>query len=62
MKTKILLTSVGSIGLATTIGIATAVLGHDPETIARATTVASIFGVASVGLFFVGLAFPKSIQ
>lgn len=59
MKTQILLTSGALVLLATTVGLATAVFGHDPNTIARATTVASIFGLGSVGLFFVGLAFPR---
>lgn len=60
MKTKILLTSAGFIGLATTLGVGTALLGSDPVTITRLTTVSSIFGLASIGLFFVGLAFPKN--
>lgn len=60
MKNKILLTSAGLIGLATSTGIGTALLASNPVTITRLTTVASILGVGSIGLFFVGLAFPKN--
>ena len=59
MKTQILLTSGGLVLAATTTGLCTALFASDPSIIARATTVASIFGLGSIGLFFVGLAFPK---
>lgn len=60
MKNKILLASVGFIGLATGVGITAAMFCSAPQTIARATTVASIFIAGSVGLFFVGLVYPKN--
>lgn len=59
MKQNILLTSGGLVLAATLVGLSTALFASDPSYIARATTVASIFGLGSIGLFFVGLAFPK---
>jgi hypothetical protein len=59
VKSSILLTSGGLVLAATTLGIGTALFGHNPETMVRLTTVASILGTGSIGLFFVGLAFPK---
>lgn len=59
-KTKILLTSGALVLAATTLGIATALFGTNHEQILRLTTVASILGTGSIGLFFVGLAFPKA--
>jgi hypothetical protein len=60
MKTKILTGSALLVLLATGTGVLTAVYGHNPETITRASSVAGILGLASVGLFFVGLAFPTT--
>ena len=62
MKNKILLASVAFIGLATTTGVSGALLVTDPVAIARVTTVSTIFLLGSVGLFFVGLVFPKETQ
>lgn len=59
MKQNILLTAGAFVLAATLTGLGTALFAHDPQFIARATTVASIFGLGSMGLFFVGLAFPK---
>jgi hypothetical protein len=59
MKKNILLGSVACITLATTVGVATALLAVDPTFIARLTTASSIFGLGSIGLFVVGLACPK---
>lgn len=58
-KTTILLTSAALVGIATTTGLGTALFATDPQVIGRATMVAGIFGLGSIGLFFVGLAFPK---
>lgn len=60
VKSSILLTSGALVLSATGLGIATALFGHNPETMVRLTTVASILGTGSIGLFFVGLAFPKT--
>lgn len=60
MKNKILLTSVAFIAIATTISTATIIFGHDVDTSARAVGVAWTFGLGSIGLFFVGLAFPSN--
>lgn len=59
MKKKILISAASLVAAATLLGIATALFGKDPELIVRLTTVASILGTGSVGLFFIGLAFPK---
>lgn len=60
MKKNILLGSVLSIVLATTTAIVTALTVSAPEVGVRLMTVASILGLASVGLFFVGLATPTN--
>jgi len=60
-KSYVLLTSAALVLGATTLGIGTALFGHNPESIVRLTTVASILGTGSIGLFFVGLAFPKPV-
>lgn len=60
MKTKILNASGIMVGLATFTGVSVAFFGTDPEIITRATTAASFFGLGSMGLFFVGLAYPKT--
>lgn len=59
VKSSILLMSAALVLSATGLGIATALFGHDPQTMIRLTTVASILGTGSIGLFFVGLAFPR---
>lgn len=69
MKTKILLTSAGSAGIATVLGI-TAVLfqgGSTPEAVLSsivATTklyqIASMFGLLGIATFFVGMVYPAS--
>lgn len=59
MKNNILLTSAGLVLAATTVGLCTAIFASDPQIITRATTVATIFGTGSIGLFFVGLVFPS---
>ena len=60
-KTSILLSSAALVLGATTLGIGVALFGTNPETMVRLTTVASILGTGSIGLFFVGLAFPKPV-
>lgn len=60
MKSKLLLTAAGSVGAATITGISTALLVTDPVLAARLTSVAGVFVLASIGLFFIGLAFPKT--
>lgn len=62
IKTSILLASATLVAAATTTGVATALYGTDPQTIIRLTTVASILGVGSIGLFFVGLVFPATAK
>jgi hypothetical protein len=62
-KKNILRFSLGAFCVATLIGISVA-LFVDPTvgsaaTSARATAIASIFGVLGISSFFVGLAFPK---
>lgn len=59
MKTKILLGAGALVLSATTLGVSTALFVKSPELLVRFTTVASILGTGSIGLFFVGLAFPK---
>ncbi len=59
MKNKILTMAAVLVGLATILGIGTAGFAHSPETITRLTSVCAILGTGSIGLFFVGLAFPK---
>jgi ABC-type glucose/galactose transport system permease subunit len=59
VKKKILMGSVVCIGIATVVGVGTALLAVDPIFITRMSTVGSLFGLGSVGLFFVGLATPK---
>lgn len=59
-KTGILISSALLVVAATTLGVTTALLGHDPEQVVRLTTVATILGTGSIGLFFVGLAYPKT--
>ena len=59
VKNSILLGSGALVVVATALGIGTTLLGHNPETVVRLLTVASILGTGSIGLFFVGLAFPK---
>lgn len=58
-KTNILLTSGALVIAATTLGVLTAMFGNDAHTIVRLTTISGILGTGSIGLFFVGLAFPK---
>ena len=60
MKKNVLLGSVLSIVLATTTAVVTALTVTAPEIGVRLMTVASILGLASVGLFFVGLATPSN--
>jgi len=60
MKKNVLLGSIVSIFLATTTAVLTALTVSTPEIGVRLMTVASILGLASVGLFFVGLATPSS--
>lgn len=59
VKTTILLTSGGLVLGATTTALGAALFASDPSIIARTTMVATILGLGSIGLFFVGLAFPK---
>ena len=60
MKNSILNAAGVMVGLATLTGVGTALLASDPELITRFTTAATFFGLGSMGLFFVGLAYPKS--
>lgn len=59
LKQKILLTSAGSVVIATLSSIVTSLLVSDPETVVRLTGVNTTLIVASMGLFFVGLVYPK---
>jgi heme/copper-type cytochrome/quinol oxidase subunit 3 len=59
MKKKILLASAALTVIATTLGITTALAVHDHELGLRLATVGWILVTGSVGLFFVGLAYPK---
>lgn len=59
MKNAILLMSGTLVLAATTTGLTTTLLASDPGTIARMSAVAGILGLGSIGLFFVGLAFPQ---
>lgn len=59
MKNKILLSSASLVVLAAILGIGNALYGTDPETIVRLSTVTGILVGGSMGLFFVGLAYPK---
>lgn len=59
MKNKILIGSASLVVGASMLGILTALLASDPVIITRLSTVSGILGLGSVGLFFVGLVFPK---
>jgi hypothetical protein len=58
-KTGILTTAAILVLSATTLGTAVALLGKDTESLFRLYAVASVLGTGSIGLFFVGLAFPR---
>lgn len=60
MKSNVLLGSVVFIAIATVVGVLTALFAYNPLVITRLTTVASIFGLGSIGLFFVGTVFPST--
>ena len=59
MKKKILLVSAGLVSSATVLGVITTLFSHNPESAMRFATIAYILITGSVGLFFVGLAYPK---
>lgn len=61
MKNKILLTSAGFVITATVSSVLTALLFTDPAFAIRMTGVNTTLIVGSIGLFFVGLAFPKEV-
>ena len=62
-KKNILRASLGAFCIATLLGIfvALSINGNEDsaKTSARATAVASLFGVLGISSFFVGLAYPK---
>lgn len=59
MKKVVLNGSAASIILATAIATSVTLFSTQPEFLARGLSVASFFGLLSVGLFFVGLVYPK---
>lgn len=59
MKKNILLGSGTCALLATTSAILTTTLTTDPQVFARAMACSGYVGLLSIGLFFVGLVFPK---
>lgn len=61
MKKKILLGSAALVSSATILGIGTALFSHDPGFATRLAAVGYILVTGSVGLFFVGLVFPKEL-
>lgn len=44
---------------ATVIGVITALVGRDSELVIRLTSAAGVLGLGSIGMFFVGLAYPR---
>lgn len=60
MKNKILTVAAGLVGVATFGGVVTALTVTSPELIARFSSASGILALGSVGLFFVGLAYPKN--
>ena len=59
MKNKILTSAAGLVASATILGVSTALFAVDPTMIARLSSVGGILVVGSMGLFFVGLVYPK---
>ena len=59
MKNKLLLGSAGCVVIATSSSILTSLFCDNPELILRMTGVNTTLIIGSIGLFFVGLAFPK---
>lgn len=60
MKNKILTTAAGLVGIATVSGVITALTVTNPETITRLSSASGVLALGSVGLFFIGLVFPKN--
>lgn len=59
MKQQILQGSVGLVIAASTVGTLAALIGTDAVIITKLVSVASVLGLGSIGLFFIGLVYPK---
>jgi hypothetical protein len=59
MKKKILMGSAGMVTLATVSSVLVSLFSTDPEMAIRMTGVNTTLIVGSIGLFFVGLVYPK---
>jgi len=59
IKQKILLVSAGLVSVGVLSSIATSLLVSDPEMVLRLAGVNTTLIVGSIGLFFVGFAYPK---
>lgn len=61
-KSAILTVSAMLVVLASSTGILNATLVSDAEIAARIGAISLFLGLGSIGLFFVGLAFPSNVQ
>ena len=59
MKNNILNTSAGLVLGGVVLSIGSAIFSSSPETLVRITGVSTTLIVGSIGLFFVGLVYPK---
>jgi len=61
MKKKILNIAAILVALATLNALGTVFFARDAEFILRSTGCSYILGLGSIGLFFIGLAYPKKV-
>jgi hypothetical protein len=59
MKNKVLIASAALVGAATILGVGTTLLVEDLLLITKLGSASAILGLGSIGLFFVGLAYPR---